>query len=434
MLGRKEGFVRRLHRFALIAVCLIFSSSLRAATYEARPGDDLRTLLAKLVPGDTLLLRGGHYLLESLRLDQQGSPDRYIVIAAAPNETPVLTATSLQHNLISIRSAAYLSIEGLTIDGTPLNVDAIKFEHGYASHHVIIQNCEIRNYQGVAINSKGEDHHITVRRCHIHHSSAGVGEAFYIGKQDASVTPHHWLIENNLIHDTAGQQGDGIELKYGVHSSVVRDNVVFNTQYPAILCYGVKGANATRELSNVIEGNVVFETKEGIGAYADAVVRNNIVFDCKFGYQARPHRKPTQNLEVYNNTFYNCEVLSFNGWREEQHCLFVNNAAYNITRGINLRGTGIFENNIGNFAARGFSRGEAESDLVAPQMFNFYPTAKSALRDHAGARLVASFDFNGAARESRADVGAYEWLGERNNGGAVTRSFKIVKRRADEAQ
>ncbi len=430
----KGGIVRALPWIALLAICAIFSSSLRAATYEARPGDDLHALLAKLAPSDTLLLRGGHYLLESLRLEQQGTPDKFIVIAAAPNETPVLTAISLKHNLISIRSAAYMSIEGLTIDGTPLNVDAIKFEHGYASHHVVIQNCEIRNYRGVAINSKGEDHHITVRRCHIHHSSGGMGEAFYIGKQDASVTPHHWLIENNLIHDTAGQQGDGIELKYGVHSSVVRDNVVFNTQYPAILCYGVKDSNESRKLSNVIEGNVVFETKEGIGAYADAIVRNNIVFNCKFGYQARPHRKPTQNLEVYNNTFYNCEVLSFNGWREEQHCFFVNNAAYNVTRGINLRGTGVFENNIGNFSARGFSRGEAEKDLVAPQLFNFYPTAKSALRDQASLRLFAPLDFNGKAREARADVGAYEWLGERNNGGAVTRSFKIVKRHAEGAR
>lgn len=411
-------------RCVFIAVSMLLSSSLLAATYYARPGDDLRPLLAKLAPGDTLLLRGGHYRLESLRIDKQGTPQKYIVIAAAPNEKPVLTAISPQHNLISMRSAAYVIIDGLTIDGTLPNVDAIKFEHGHASHHVIIQNCEIKNYQGVAINSKGEDHHITVRRCHIHHSSVGVGEAFYIGKQDASVTPHHWLIENNLIHDTGGQQGDGIELKYGVHSSIIRDNVVYQTQYPAILCYGVIGDNSKRERSNVIEGNFVLETKEGIGAYADAIVRNNIVLGCEFGYLSRAHRKAPQNLEVYNNTFYDCGALAFQDWNEAQHCLFVNNAAYNIKRGVRLRGTGVFANNVGNFSAAGFRYSEAHHDLAAPRAWNFYPTANSALRDAADLRVLARDDFNHNQRDGHADIGAFEWLGESKMPAPLVRDFK----------
>ncbi len=426
----KGGIAWARARIALLVAGLFFSAHLHAATYEARPGEDLRAFMNKLAPGDTLLLRGGSYPLESLRIDKQGAPEKYIVIASAPNEKPVLTAISPQHNLISIRSAAYMVIDGVTIDGTPLNVDAIKFEHGHASHDVIIQNCEIKNFRGVAINSKGEDHHITVRNCHIHHSSGGVGEAFYIGMQDGRVTPHHWLIENNLIHDTAGRQGDGIELKYGVHSSVLRDNVVFNTQYPAILSYGVKGGNEDRSRSNVIEGNVVFDTKEGIGAYADAVVRNNIVFNCKFGYLSRPHRKPPQNLEVYNNTFYGCGTLYFEGWSEERRCLFVNNAAYDIKRGAQLKGTGVFENNLGNITAAGFRFSETEKDLTAPHELNFYPTTNSALRDGASAHPVATFDFNQQERDARPDIGAFEWNREKNFGGPLARTFKVVKRQA----
>lgn len=423
MLLRNRVFLRLFGR----AFFLFMLSNAHALTYEARPGDDLQALVAKLAPGDVLFLREGHYLIKSLRIEKQGLPGKYIVIAAAANEKPVLTSISAQHNLISIRSAAYVIIDGLTLDGTPPNVDAIKFEHGHASHNVVIQNCEIKNYRGVAINSKGEDHHITVRRCHIHHSSVGVGEAFYIGKQDGSTTPHHWLIENNLIHDTAGKQGDGIELKYGVHSSVVRDNVIYNTQYPGILSYGVKGENAARTLSNLIEGNVIFDTNEGLGIYADAVVRNNIVVNCKFGYQARAHRKPPQNLEVYNNTFYGCEVLYFQDWRQERHCVFVNNAAFNIKRGVNLKGTGIFANNVGDFSAPGFRSGASESDLSAAQAYDFYPTVQSALRDRAEARWVAPYDFNHQPRNGRADVGAYEWNGEGNPGGALTRDFKVIR-------
>ena len=420
----KGGIALVITRIALIVASILLSSSLFAATYSVRPGDDLRVALAKLAPGDTLLLREGLYQIESMRIDMQGTPQKYIVIAAAPNERPALTATSPRHNLISIRSAAYVIIDGLTIDGTLPNVDAIKFEHGHASHDVIIQNCEIKNYQGVAINSKGEDHHITVRRCHIHHSSVGVGEAFYIGKQDGSVTPHHWRIENNLIHDTAGQQGDGIELKYGVHSSVLCDNVIYNTQYPAILCYGVKGDNTTRARSNVIEGNVVFGVKEGLGVYADAVVRNNIVFDCDFGYLSRAHRQAPRNLEVYNNTFYNCGVLAFIGWNEARHCWFINNAAYNIKRGVRLQGTGVFANNVGNFSAPGFRYSEAEHDLVAPRAHNFYPTTDSALRDAGDRRLFAPVDFIKQKRDERADLGAYEWQGESKKIAPLVRDFK----------
>lgn len=416
-LKRRPGVV-------LLAMGLLCVANAFATTYSARPQDDLRLWLGKLMPGDTLLLHDGLYRLESLRIERQGTAEKYLVIAAAPNAKPVLTAISPKHNLISIRSAAYIVLDGLTIDGTLPNVDAIKFENGHASHHVIIQNFEIKNYQGVAINSKGEDHHITVRRCHIHHSSVGVGEAFYIGKQDASVTPHHWSIENNLIHDTAGQQGDGIELKYGVHSSIVRDNVVYNTQYPAIICYGVTGDNTSRERSNVIEGNLVFDTKEGIGAYADAVVRNNIVINCEFGYLARAHRKPPANLEVYNNTFYDCGVLAFLGWSEAQHCWFMNNAAYNIKRGVRLQGSGTFANNVGNFSAAGFRYSEAEHDMVAPRTHNFYPTTQSALRNAADSRLFARRDLNHNLRDEHADVGALEWMGEHKIPQPLVRDFK----------
>ncbi|MBD3242664.1 MAG: hypothetical protein GF331_18885, partial [Chitinivibrionales bacterium] len=163
----------------IAGVLLMLTVSAGAAITEIGPSGDLRSAAGALGAGDTLVLRGGHYRVETVRITAQGTPDQWVAIMAKSGETPVLTSISSSHNLISIRSAAYVEIAGLVVDTTPEGVDPLKFEAGHTSHHVTIRDCEIRNYRGVGINSKGNDHHIVVRRCHIHHSIGGHGEGFY---------------------------------------------------------------------------------------------------------------------------------------------------------------------------------------------------------------------------------------------------------------
>jgi hypothetical protein len=417
----------------LFIVILFFTVPAVTGLVEVQPGDDVRSAVSGLGPGDTLLMAGGQYDLETIRIENKGSPDNPVVIMAKPGETPIITGTSSSHNLISVRSAEHVVIDGLVIDGTADGSDPLKFESGQNSSYMTIQNCEIKNYLGVGINSKGNDHHITVRGCHIYNSIGGHGEGFYIGDHNGAVNPHHWLIENNWVHDTRGGpdvgQGDGIELKWGCYAMTVRNNVVYNTNYPGILYYGYNGTISGDSMMTIIEGNVVWGTGEAIGCYADVIVRNNIVFNGSLISMYYSGHKDPENVLIYNNTFYDCNTIRLNPWDEARNCVFANNAAY--SSGLNLSSSGTLYGNVGDISHSSFSPGTAAADLSDAAAYDFYPTAGSALIGAATGEHIALTDFNGTARGAAPDVGAYQRTAESNPGWAITEGFKSAVSIAD---
>jgi hypothetical protein len=399
-----------------------------ATLTEVGPSDDVRTAAANLTAGDTLVLQGGAYRLETIRISAKGTQDNWVVIMAKPGETPVITGISGSHNLISVRSAEYVIIDGLTVDTTADGSDALKMESGQLSHHVVIQNCEFRNFRGVGINSKGNDHHVTVHRCHIHHSIGGHGEGFYIGDHNGAVSPHHWVIENNWVHNTVGSQGDGIELKWGCYAMTVRHNVVYETQFPGILYYG-RTEECPDSLLTVIEGNVVWGTGEPIGAYADVIVRNNIVFDSDQGVRSAyysGHQNP-RKVYIHNNTFYNCGSIQLRNWSSDSSCVFVNNALYSITSGINLMGSGDLYGNVGDVSHASVSPGDAGTDFVDAAGHNFYPASGSALLGACSGQWIAAQDFEGVTRDANPDAGAYERTDGARPTWTITAGFKDIQ-------
>jgi len=131
----------------------------------------------------------------------------------------------------------------------------------------------------------------------------------YIGCHDGSCITTNTVVEGNYIHhlrSTSVGGNDGIEIKFGSYGNVVRDNVIHDTnigrQYPGIFVYG-GGPKA-----NVVEGNVIWNAGEGIQVVSDAVVRNNIIFNCSAtGITAAPHAAVSQmrNVTIVNNTIVN---------------------------------------------------------------------------------------------------------------------------------
>jgi hypothetical protein len=113
----------------------------------------------------------------------------------------------------------------------------------------------------------------------------------YIGCHPGNCRTTGSLIEGNYIHHLRGTSdggNDGIEIKAGSYGNVIRDNVIHDTNierhYPGIFVYG--GGAGT----NLVEGNVIWNAGEGIQVVSDAVVRNNIVFNCSAtGITAAPH-------------------------------------------------------------------------------------------------------------------------------------------------
>lgn len=376
-----------------------------AALSWVSPGQSLEDAIALLAPGDTLNVHGGVYRVPTVRITAQGRADQWIVVRAAPGEFPVVRGTSTTSNLFAIRGAAYMALDGIEIDSVPPDVMPIRFEKTYGvSHDMLFVNFHIHDVPSVAVDAKGDHYNITFRRCHIHHTSDGTAEGFYIGDHTGIDHPHHWIIENCWIHHTGylnSSQGDGIEIKYGCWAMTVRNNVIHNTAYPAILYYGYNGAASDTVRTCLIEGNVVWNADEAIGAYADAIVRNNIVFSSYWpvaSMQYSGHKAP-ENVEIYNNTFYDYNAVYLRAWDSTRHCVFANNAEYPTP-------------------------GTAADDLSDPAAMNAYPKAGSSLINAATGPYVAQYDFNNTLRDASPDIGAYEFTTTSNPGWAVADTFK----------
>jgi hypothetical protein len=154
----------------------------------------------------------------------------------------------------------------------------------------------------------------------------------YIGGHDGSIRTTDSLFEGNYIHhlrSTSNGGNDGIEIKFGSYNNIVRNNVIHDTtigrQYPGIFVYG--GGPGT----NLVEANVIWNAGEGIQVVSDAIVRNNIVFNCvNSGITAAPHAAVPQvrNASIIHNTLFNAPIGVRMRWAKATNMVFANNAIY----------------------------------------------------------------------------------------------------------
>lgn len=432
-------------------LCLLLSCAVldlaAARTYEVYPAtvetvEEFETLANALRPGDELILHGGTYSQKERRsVTAKGTAEQPIMIRAARGEAPLLTRPGgVRRNNIEFVDCAHLVIRGLRFQG---GNSGVRFIRG---HHITFEECEIFETTNNALTmNSGDCHAFIIRRNHIHHtglstSGATEGEGMYIGCHSGSCRTTDSLIEGNYIHHLRGTSSggnDGIEIKFGSHGNIVRNNVIHDTnigqKYPGIFVYG-GGSGA-----NIVEGNLIWNAGEGIQVVSDAIVRNNIIFDCAAtGITAAPHVAVphVRNTAIVNNTVFNAPIGVRIRWTDATNMLFANNAVYcpggtaldafalgsarlrnNYVHG---RLTGIAVDN-----ERVFDGGAPSAAFLDVARRDFWPRAGSALLGHADSDLPAALDFNGTKRVAPFDIGAYESDGrEQNPGWKVQAGFK----------
>src|SRR5262249_34424223 len=123
------------------------------------------------------------------------------------------------------------------------------------------------------------------------------------------------LIEGNTITDPGlnGDQGDGIDLKWGLMNVTVRNNVISNTHTMA----GDSGGNGIVTLGSVapaptnyvIEDNRIFGCASNgilLSGNSGTVVRNNLIYDNGVqGIRGTGITTAACNyVEIYSNTIY----------------------------------------------------------------------------------------------------------------------------------
>ena len=263
-----------------------------------------------LSPGDEIILRAGTYSdPRRLEISQRGLPRKPIVIRSENGARVVIKRPDARQNALNLAGCQHLVIRDLEITGGDSAIRIGK-KAGHRAKFITLENLHIHDIGGVAVtaNYGGEIYEsLTFRHNHIHHTG-GHGEAFYLGsnsKPDGSTNGYIFnsVIENNYIHDLKGgtvTQGDGIELKDGSYGNIIRDNVIHDTNYPGIIVYDTDG-----KAPNIIEGNVIWNSGDhGIQAAADAIIRNNVIFETKGeGIYCRNHQSAiVGNLTIVHNT------------------------------------------------------------------------------------------------------------------------------------
>jgi hypothetical protein len=430
---------------AVLLLLFLAGAEAFGGTYEVHPSapgaesEEFETLAKKLRPGDELIVHAGTYSQSGRRaITAKGTQEKPIVIRSAGGESPLFTANP-RNNCSEFVDCAHLIIRGLRFQGGNSGVRFIRGEH------ITFEDCEIFGTGNNALTmNSGNCHAFIIRRNHIHQTGLNTarpteGEGMYIGCHDGSCRTTDSLIEGNYIHHLRGTSdggNDGIEIKAGSYGNIVRNNVIHDTnierQYPGIFVYG--GGPGT----NIVEGNVIWNAGEGIQVVSDAVVRNNIVYNCAAtGITAAPHAAMPQvrNVLIVNNTVFNAPVGVRMRWSKSTNAVFANNAIYCPTGSAILAETGaaVIQSNYIHGRQTGvtiddhqfFDGGEAIAAFVDITNNDFWPAPGSLLHEHADRTLAPEWDFNGTKRAAPPDVGAYEsHKGERNPGWPIQAGFK----------
>ncbi len=228
----------KLTSIAIYSIGFLILADLRTACadiIELFPGGSFELAAESLHPGDTLILHAGDYFdTGRISVTVQGTPSSPVLIKGADGEElPHIAraASAVAQNTINIEGARYLTLSRLEIssnggDGVNLNSNP---------QFITLEDLDIHDVD-VGVNFRSSMNNIVVRHSHIYRTGGGdgtgTGEGMYVGCNDAACVVRDSLIENNWIHDTRNStQGDGIEVKLGSHSNVVRDNVIYNTGF-----------------------------------------------------------------------------------------------------------------------------------------------------------------------------------------------------------
>ena len=432
----------------LVAVASVFYPAvLTAEVIQVSPKSQWVKLLASdsLNPGDEVVFAKGVYRNPgNILIRQHGTADEPIVIRAAQGTRVVFKAgrggRNHLRNVLMIEGCQHVRLQGFEITGGSSGIRMFKYG-GRNVEHLTIEDCHIHHVSNcaVAANHPGNRYvGIVLRHNHIHHT-AGVGEAFYLGANDAKGLFIDGIIEKNYIHHLTGpnvEQGDGIEIKQGSYNNIIRDNVIHDTQYPAILVYGTRG-----KAPNIIERNVIWGCQtHAIQAASDAVIRNNIIFSGRHhGIHSQDHQGAIPgNLTIVNNTVYTAgTAIHVSPPRDGElsgPIVIANNALYsengpvlNLPRldGFTLSANfGHCSQGVPYSAEEWQESAPRTTDFIAFAKRDAHPKPNSKLLGAANPKYMPSDDFNGILRSKSYDVGAYAAQQEQSAAGGIRDGFK----------
>jgi hypothetical protein len=259
---------------------------------EAQPFRTIQKGVDRAQAGETVYVRGGTYH-EEVKVNNSGAENRPIIIAAYPNERPVIdgeytlpenTPVDCNNNvnpprcfvwepLVQIK-ANYIRFSGFELLRSQGRGIVVSRNANTAIHHIDIDNCLIHDVRHGPISIQNASY-VTVDRCVVYH-----GTDYVANNQDAT--------NFNRPNSVTAVGADHI---------TVRNSTVYAN-------WGV-----------------------GIGANTDAdyfTIENNVIYD-NYGMQIYIHR--SQHVIVRNNLVYHTNDPEFRRSGDPSSCIVINNEA-----------------------------------------------------------------------------------------------------------
>ena len=321
----------------LLAAFALSASPLLAAEYFVSPtgsdtnaGTDASAPLqtttaanAKLAPGDTLTLLDGTY--PAITITRSGTPDAWITVRAKKRRVPIISLAAGWHNGdtngVSLFHVAYVKVIGLTVVGLaatdPTIVDA---QHGIAilgSHHVLVQDCRVKDFCGGGIGGydkywdngmkNGPLDFITIEGneisgcafwCKYLSSGISVCNAKDAG-MGADPSSYNFVIRNNICHGNENKIGEFTKDIKNVATATDGNGIIIdyfspNNHYPynvlveGNLCYdnGGRGIHVFNSNNVTVRYNTCWHNNRNKLAYStehdqgdlNCVFANHVVF------------------------------------------------------------------------------------------------------------------------------------------------------------
>jgi len=196
--------------------------------YDIRPGDDLFGRLGALKPGDEVVVHSGTYRTPGfLQVAWKGTARAPIVVTGAPGERRPVIVGGPSQNVINL-SGSYFRLARLEVRG---GSHGVRLGH---ADHATLDRLKVHDLGdvGISCNRPGQRcFRVAIRRSEVYDTGhTGTGEGMYLGCQDRSCTFRHGVVADNYVHDTGGEQGEGIEFKPGSAPNVIRGNRVARTR------------------------------------------------------------------------------------------------------------------------------------------------------------------------------------------------------------
>ncbi len=296
----------------VIAMMMAMASYAHAANwYVATNGNDnnagtlaspFKTLTAAIDaanPGDEILLRGGNYVSQEIRINKSN-----LHIKSYPNEWAVLTAVT---NVEDISACLWYN-EPETSGGTLERLEivggyyyAIKFETNWdwdnsvpfsqrqGASNITVKDCNIHHSGRDAIKLTPACANITILNCEIHHTGVGPGAMIDFNAEGIdNVNAPNLTVRGCHFHDIATT---GIYVKGGGRNCVIEGNTVENCGEGGIYLgfytdaeWFDTNANPTyfENINGLVINNLIVNTQHaGIGLWGakDAQVYNNTVIN-----------------------------------------------------------------------------------------------------------------------------------------------------------